>query len=341
MDTGRAPIRSGVEVRRAASAFAQPIRGYGALQLLTSFGPFIAVCVAMYLVYPISLLFTLALAVPAGVLLVRVFIVQHDCGHGSFFASTRANSIVGWACSLLTLTPFTSWARQHSLHHGSWSNLDRRKGADLYSACLTVNEYHALSRWRRLVHRLARHPLVANVLLPPLVFIVLYRVPFDTPRSWRRERHSVYLTNAALLALFCILAVLTEWREVLAIHVSIMIVASIVGVWLFSLQHRFETARWTRREEWDPADASMEGSSWFDVPRVLHWLTGNIGFHHVHHLNPRVPNYRLGAAHVAVQAIWPIEPLSLTNGLRAPWLALWDEARGRLVSFRDAARSSS
>src|SRR5690242_13816913 len=216
IDTGRTATRSGVEVRQAASVFAQPIRGQGALQLLTSFGPFIAACMAMYLVYPISLLLTLALAVPAGVLLVRVFIVQHDCGHGSFFASTRANSIVGWACSLLTLTPFTSWARQHSLHHGSWSNLDRRKGADLYSACLTVNEYHALSRWRRLVHRLARHPLVANVLLPPLVFIVLYRVPFDTPRSWRRERHSVYLTNAALLALFCILAVLTEWREVLA-----------------------------------------------------------------------------------------------------------------------------
>jgi omega-6 fatty acid desaturase (delta-12 desaturase) len=339
MHARRAPNRSGTEVRKAAAAFAQPIRGQGALQLLTSFGPFIAACAAMYLVYPISVWLALALALPTGALLVRVFIVQHDCGHGSFFASARANTIVGRACSLITLTPFANWARQHGLHHGNWSNLDRRKGADLYSACLTVREYLALSRWRRLLHRLPRHPLVANVALPPLVFLVLYRVPFDTPRCWVRERRSVHLTNAALAALFGTLALSIGWREVLTIHVSIMAVASILGVWLFSLQHRFETARWTRREDWNPMDASMEASSWFALPRVLHWLTGNIGFHHVHHLNTRVPNYRLGAAHEAVQALWPVTPLSLAGGIRAPWFTLWDEARGRLVSFREAARA--
>ena len=345
MQAPRAPDGSGVataqRVRTAASAFARPIRGQGALQLLTSFGPFLAACAAMYLVYPFSPALAVALALPTGALLVRVFIVQHDCGHGSFFASARANTIVGRACSLITLTPFANWARQHSLHHGNWSNLDRRKGADLYSACLTVREYLALSRWKRLLHRLPRHPLVANLLLPPLVFLVVYRVPFDTPRRWVRERRSVHLTNAALLALFGTLALSIGWREVLAIHVSIMIVASILGVWLFSLQHRFETARWTRREDWNPADASMEASSWFGLPRVLQWLTGNIGFHHVHHLNTRVPNYRLGAAHDAVQALWPIEPLSLMGGLRSPWLTLWDEARGRLVSFREAKRAAA
>ena len=341
MDAGRAPNRSGVEVRQAAAAFAQPIRGQGVLQLLTSFGPFIAACASMYLVYPISLPLTLALALPTGVLLVRVFIIQHDCGHGSFFASVRANAIVGRVCSLFTLTPFTNWARQHSLHHGNWSNLDRRKGADLYSACLTVREYLALSRWRRLLHRVPRHPLVANVLLPPLVFLVLYRVPFDTPRRWAHERRSVYFTNAGLLALLGSLALLAGWKEVMTIQVAVMIVASIVGVWLFSLQHRFETGRWVRRDEWNHVEASMEGSSWFDLPHVLHWLTGNIGFHHVHHLNPRVPNYRLGAAHAAVQALWPAEPLSLRGGLRAPWLTLWDEASGKLVGFRDAHRSAA
>lgn len=341
MDSERAPTRSGVEVRRAAATFARPIERQAALQLLTSFGPFIAACAAMYLVFPISPFLSLALALPAGALLVRVFIVQHDCGHGSFFASARANAIVGWACSLMTLTPFTNWARQHSLHHGNWSNLDRRKGSDLYSACLTVREYLALSRWQRLLHRVPRHPLVANVLLPPLVFLVLYRLPFDTPRRWVRERRSVHLTNAALLALFVTLALLLGWREVLAVQASVMVVASILGVWLFSLQHRFETARWTRRGDWDPSEASMEGSSWFRLPRVLHWMTGNIGFHHVHHLNPRVPNYRLGAAHDAVQVLWPVAPLSLMGGLRAPWLTLWDEAEGRLVSFRDAVRRPS
>jgi omega-6 fatty acid desaturase (delta-12 desaturase) len=341
MHASRAPNRLGVEVRKAAAAFAQPIRGRGALQLLTSFGPFIAVCASMYLVYPVSAWLALALALPTGALLVRIFIVQHDCGHGSFFASARANVLVGRACSLITLTPFTNWARQHSLHHGNWSNLDRRKGADLYSACLTVREYLALSRWKRLLHRLPRHPLVANLLLPPLVFLVLYRMPFDTPRHWLRERRSVHLTNAALLALFGALAVAFGWREVLAIHVSIMAVASILGVWLFSLQHRFETTRWKRRADWDPTEASMDASSWFALPHVLHWLTGNIGFHHVHHLNTRVPSYRLGAAHEAVQALWPVKPLTLGGGIRAPWFTLWDEAKGRLVSFREAARAAA
>jgi omega-6 fatty acid desaturase (delta-12 desaturase) len=340
MDADRAPTRSGVEARQAVAAFAKPIVGKGALQLLTSFGPFIAACVAMYLVYPTSPLLTLALAVPTGMLLVRVFIVQHDCGHGSFFASMRANAIVGRVCSLITMTPFANWARQHSLHHGNWSNLDRRKGADLYSACLTVREYRALSPWRRFLHRLPRKPLIANIVLPPLIFLVLYRLPFDTPRRWVRERRSVYLTNAALVAMFATLAETLGWQRVLTVHLPVMAVASIVGVWLFSLQHRFETARWTRREDWNPDDASMEGSSWFDLPRVLHWLTGNIGFHHIHHLNPRVPNYQLGAAHEAVQPLRPVAPLGLLGGLRAPSLALWDEDRNRLVSF-DAARSNA
>lgn len=339
MHSDQAPLHSGAEARQAAAAFAKPIRNDGAFQLLTSFGPFLAACAAMYLVYPLSPWLAVALALPTGALLVRVFIVQHDCGHGSFFASARANTLVGRACSLITLTPFANWARQHSLHHGNWSNLDRRKGADLYSACLTVREYLALPRGKRLLHRLPRHPLVANLLLPPLVFLVLYRVPFDTPRRWVRERRSVHLTNAALLALFAALALLLGWREVLTIHISIMVVASILGVWLFSLQHRYETARWARREAWNPAEASMEASSWFGLPRVLHWLTGNIGFHHVHHLNTRVPGYRLAAAHDAVQAVWPVEPLTLRGGMRAPWLTLWDEASGRLVSFREAART--
>jgi omega-6 fatty acid desaturase (delta-12 desaturase) len=336
MDADRALDSSGVEVRQAASVFAHATRGQAVLQLLTSFGPFVVACTAMYLVYPISLLLCLALALPTGALLVRVFIVQHDCGHGSFFKSASANAITGWTCSLFTFAPFVSWARQHGLHHGSWSNLDRRKGADLYSACLTVNEYLALSPGQRFLHRLPRSPLVANLLLPPLVFLVAYRLPLDTPRRWVRERRSVHVTNAALLALMGVLALLLGWQRVVVIHLSVLVVASIVGVWLFSIQHRFDTARWTRRGEWNASVASMEASSWLGLPRVLHWLTGNIGFHHVHHLNPRVPSYRLSAAHEAMQAVWPVEPLSLSRALRAPWLTLWDESRERLVGFRDA-----
>jgi omega-6 fatty acid desaturase (delta-12 desaturase) len=146
----------------------------------------------------------------------------------------------------------------------------------------------------------------------------------------------VHLTNLALVTLFGTLVALLGWQEVLLVHLPAMVVASILGVWLFSLQHRFETARWTAQADWNYVDAALAGSSWFNLPRALHWLTGNIGFHHIHHLNPRVPNYRLRAAHEAVLAVQPLQPLSLRNGLRAPWLTLWDEASGRLVRFRDA-----
>ncbi len=326
-------------MRRAAAAFARPQPWRSARQLVTAFGPFLAGCAAMYLVFPVSYPLVLLLAVPTGALLVRIFIVQHDCGHGSFFASRRANRLVGRLCSLVTLTPYANWARQHGLHHADWNNLDRTGGgSDIYSACLTVREYLALSRWRRLLYRLPRHPLIANLLLPPLVFVLLYRVPFDTPRAWTAERRSVYWTNAALVAMFGALVALLGWRQVLLVHLPIMAVASILGVWLFSLQHRFETARWTDRGKWSFVEAALDGSSWLGLPRALHWLTGNIGFHHVHHLNPHVPNYRLSEAHEAVQALRPVARLGLGGGLAAAFLTLWDEQRGRLVGFRDAAR---
>jgi omega-6 fatty acid desaturase (delta-12 desaturase) len=325
------------DLRRAVAAFAQPIARAGLLQLLTSFGPFTTGCATMYLVYPISCLLTLALALPTGVLLVRVFIIQHDCGHGSFFASRRANAIVGRLCSVMTLAPYANWGRQHGIHHANWNNLERDTGADIYSACLTMREYMVRSRWQRFLYRLPRHPLIAHLLLPPLVFVLVYRMPFDTPRSWGRERRSVHMTNAALVVLFGTLAMLLGWREVLIVHLPIMVVASIVGVWLFTLQHRFETARWMTNEDWNFVDAALHGSSWFSLPGPLHWLTGNIGFHHIHHLNPRVPNYRLRAAHEAMQTLRPSRPLGLRKGLGAPWLTLWDEARDRLVRFRDAA----
>jgi omega-6 fatty acid desaturase (delta-12 desaturase) len=203
----------------------------------------------------------------------------------------------------MTLTPFTSWARQHSMHHNSWNNLDHRKGSDLYSVCLTVREYRALTRWRRTLYRLPRHPLIANLLLPPLACVLPYRLPFSTPRTWRRERRSIGLTNAAIAAMFGILALLLGWREVLLVHLSIMIVASILGVWLFSLQHRLETTRWIQRTDWTPSGASMLGSSWFTLPRAPDCLSGNIGFHHIHHPSPRVPSHRLNSAGRAARAM--------------------------------------
>lgn len=337
MDNRRDLGPSDAALQQAVNSFAAPTIRMSIFQLLTSFGPFLAGCAAMYLVYPISPLLTLTLSLPTGALLVRVFIVQHDCGHGSFFASRAANTAVGRLCSLITLTPFANWRRQHAAHHANWNNLDRQSaGSDIYSACLTVREYQALTPWRRFLYRLPRHPLIANILLPPLVFVLLYRVPFDTPRTWTRERWSVHMTNLALVALFGVLVALLGWREVLLVHLPVMVVSSILGVWLFSLQHRFETSRWAGKSDWSFVEAALEGSSYFSLPRPLQWLTGNIGFHHVHHLNPRIPNYNLPAAHEAVSAFRSVPTLKFPAGLRATRLTLWDEQHARLVRFADA-----
>jgi omega-6 fatty acid desaturase (delta-12 desaturase) len=186
------PVSPESDPRTAAAGFRAPSLGKSLAQVATSFGGFLGVCAAMYLTIGISYWIAAALALVAAGFLVRIFIIQHDCGHGSFFRSRHANQALGMLCGFLTLTPYASWRRQHAGHHGVWNDLDRRQsGADIYSSCLTVAEYHALGRWRRRFYRFTRHPLVANVLLPPLVFILLYRVPFDTPKAWRRERRGV------------------------------------------------------------------------------------------------------------------------------------------------------
>lgn len=323
-------------LRCAVRPLARPVVWRSLLQLSTSFGPFLAACSAMHLAASVSTWLVLVLALPTGALMVRIFIVQHDCGHGSFFASRKANTIVGRLCSICTFTPYLNWSRQHRQHHAIWNNLDRDDdGSDIYSSCLTVRAYLALPPGRQHLYRLLRHPLVANVLIPPLVFLLLYRLPFDTPRAWRDERRSVYMTNLALALLLATLVVLLGWYAVLLVHVSVMVVASILGVWLFTLQHRFPGARWSGRGDWRFVDAALDGSSWFDLPPALRWLTGNIGFHHVHHLDQRVPNYRLAAAHETVIGIRAVPRLSVIEGLRAPCLVLWDEETRRLVRFCD------
>jgi acyl-lipid omega-6 desaturase (Delta-12 desaturase) len=321
-------------LRRAVARFAAPKVSASAWQFTTSLILFVAACAAMHWTYSYSYLLTLGLCVPAGGLLVRLFIIQHDCGHGAFFRSARANDYVGRLCSMFTWTPYANWRRQHAQHHGMWNNLDRRQsGADIYSSCLTVQEYHALPPWRRRLYRLGRHPLVANLLLPPLIFMLLYRVPFDTPAAWSRERHSVWATNLAILLLFIVGSMLLGLRQMLLVQIPVMVAASIIGVWLFSIQHRFERALWVRQSGWNATTASLEGASFLRLPKVLQWFTGNIGFHHIHHLNPRVPNYRLQECHKTVPGLASVPTLSLIDGIRALHLALWDEERGKMVRF--------
>ena len=323
-----------VDRRAVVAGFQDSALGTSLSQLATSLGGFFGLCAVMYLTVDVSFWLTLALALPAAGFLVRIFIIQHDCGHGSFFRSRTANHVVGGLCSVLTLTPYAAWRRQHAAHHGIWNDLDRRmSGMDIYSSCLTVAEYRALSPWRRRWYRISRHPLVANVLLPPLVFIVLYRVPFDMPASWWRERRAVYLTNVALVALFGALGLLVGFKQVAAVQLPVMIAASIIGVWLFSVQHRFEETLWARHEDWRFTTAALRGASHLRLPRLLRWFTGNIGLHHVHHFDPRIPNYRLQACHDASPTLQQAPVLTLWTGLRQGRFVLWDEDSGRMVGF--------
>lgn len=326
------------ELRREVARFQAPVLGDSLSQLGSSFGGFIAAWAAMYALSGVSFWLALVLAPLAAGFLVRIFIIQHDCGHHAFFRSRRANDLVGMACSLLTLTPYPSWRRQHAGHHGIWNDLDRRQsGADIYSSCLTVAEYTGLGPWARRWYRFTRHPLVANVLLPPLVFILLYRLPFDMPRSWRRERLMVHATTLALAATIGGLGMLLGFGRLAAVQVPITVLAAIAGVWLFSVQHRGDRTVWARHEAWDATSAALRSSTYLMLPKILQWFTGNIGFHHVHHLNPRVPNYRLQACHECIADRCDVPRLSFRDGLRALRLSLWDEERARMVTFREAA----
>jgi acyl-lipid omega-6 desaturase (Delta-12 desaturase) len=306
-------------------------------QLAVTAAPYAALVVFMYYsYYHISPWLSLALALPAAGFVVRLFIIQHDCGHGAYFKSRLANEVVGWLCSLTTFTPYALWRRHHANHHAVWNNLDKRPtGGDIYSGCLTLKEYEALSPMRQRLYRAALHPLVSQLLLPPVVFILVYRIPFDTPRKgWRKERLSVYMTNAVIAAVLLTLTLFLGWQPVLLVQLPTIAMASIIGVWLFSVQHRFEHSLWARQTDWTAAGAALHGSSWLRLPKVLQWFTGNIGFHHVHHLVPRVPNYRLQAAHRAEPAFAAnVTGLTLWQALRAPSFTLWDEAKGAMVRF--------
>lgn len=328
-------------LRRDVKRFQAPVPAASWSQLATSFGGFLAVSAAMHALMDVSYWLVLLLAPLAAGFLVRVFIIQHDCGHLAFFLSRRANDVVGMACSLLTLTPYHSWRRQHAGHHGVWNNLDRRQsGGDIYSHCLTLAEYRALSRRGRWWYRATRHPIVANLVLPPLVFTVLYRLPFDMPKSWRRTRWSVYLTNLALVGFYGGLGWALGVERLVLVQLPVLVLGSIIGVWLFSVQHRAEGAQWARDDAWDATTAALSGSIYLRLPGVLQWFTGNIGLHHVHHLSPRIPNYRLQECHDRTPGLHAVPAVSFRGGLRAMWFVLWDEEGGRMVTFSAAGSTA-
>ena len=298
--------------------------------------PYLALSVLMYRALDVSYLLVLAMAIPAAGFLVRSFIVFHDCAHGSFLGSKRANAWLGVGVGLLVFESFANWRHKHAVHHGTAGDLDRRGVGDVLT--LTVAEYQSSSWRQRLGYRLFRNPLVMFGLGPIYGMIVHPRL---VPRSARpRIRRSVIATNVALAVLVGALCWLVGWREFLLVQGPIMLLAGSTGVWLFYVQHQFEDTYWQNAGEWSYADAALRGSSHLRLPKLLQFFTGNIGLHHVHHLSTRVPNYNLQRAHDENPIFHGVPTLSLWTGLRAVRLKLWDEERRRLVTFAEARRAN-
>jgi omega-6 fatty acid desaturase (delta-12 desaturase) len=303
-------------------------------QVLNTLPPFFGLWYLMYLSLFQSYWLTLLLAVPTAGFLVRIFIIQHDCGHHSFFRGLRVNDLLGSFCGILTITPYYYWRRTHARHHVTSGNLNHRGQGDV--GVLTVEEYAALSRWGRLGYRLQRHPLIMFFLGATLYFVVLQRFTFGTPRSWRRERRSVYLTNLGILAVLGLAWWTVGLTAFFLVHVPVVMIAAAVGSWLFFVQHQYEDAYWEPDQTWDFHQSALEGSSFYRLPRVLQWFTGNIGYHHIHHLNSRIPNYNLPACYDEQPAFRHAVTFGLWESLRCAAMKLWDADNQRMVTFAEA-----
>jgi len=304
-------------VLRAAWQIINTIGSYLALWGLLRF----SLQVSWWLAVPVSLL--------AGGLLVRIFIIFHDCGHGSFFRSSRANDVLGFITGMLTFTPYYHWRWEHSIHHASAGDLDSRGTGDVWT--MTVQEYLEASNWKKFAYRLARNPIVLFFIAP--VFLFLIRQRFASSKASKRERHSVYAMNVAILAMMLVGCLWLGVVHFLVVQLIVLAVAGGAGVWMFYVQHQFEDVYWERGENWDFVEAALKGSSFYKLPRILQWFTGNIGFHHIHHLSPRIPNYNLARCHYANPLFLQVKPVTFWMSLKTLNYRLWDEKNRRLVGF--------
>ena len=279
---------------------------------------------------------TALLIIPLSGLLVRTFIIMHDCTHGSFLPWPKANDTIGFITGVLTFTPFAQWRREHAMHHASAGELDHRGVGDIVT--LTVTEYAARSRWSRLKYRVYRHPFVLFG-IGPLHMMILQRFRFNGPATGGKQQWNIWMTNAALVGVAAIAVLTVGWKPVFLLYLPAYYLAAAGGIWLFYVQHQFEEAYWERGQHWDYATAAITGSSHLRLPAVLNWFTGHIGLHHVHHLGPRIPNYRLKRAHEENPIFAEAPVLTLRTAWRTLGLTLWDEANKRMIGFREYRRT--
>jgi Fatty acid desaturase len=301
-------------------------------QLFTSFVPLVLLWYGSYLSLSVSYVLSLALGAVAAGFVIRTFIIFHDCCHQSFFKNRKANKIIGTIAGAITLTPYEQWKYSHSVHHATSSNLDKRGIGDIW--ILTVEEYNAASFWKKLQYRIYRNPVVMFGLGPVYVFLLLYR--FNRRGAKRKERINTHVTNLLIAALYALLIWLVGWQAFLLVQVPVFWLSGAMGIWLFYVQHQFEESYFEKEDEWSYVQAAIEGSSYYKLPKLLQWLTGNIGFHHVHHLSPKVPNYRLEEAHNATPPLQRATTITLRTSLESLRFKLWDERNRRFVRFKDA-----
>jgi acyl-lipid omega-6 desaturase (Delta-12 desaturase) len=318
-------------------AYGLPSAGRSIAQLLVTAAALALLWLGMWISLGHGYWITLLLAVPAAGFLLRLFVIQHDCGHGSLFRSRFANDLTGRVIGVFTLTPYDYWRQTHAAHHATSGNLDRRGIGDITT--LTVREYLELSRWRRLVYRLYRHPLVLFGVGPIYLFIVKHRLPLDMPLLRSGVWRNLLATNVGIVGLTAGLAILVGPMELLKLQLPIVLLAASAGIWLFHVQHQFEESYWQRDRTWSFYQAALQGSSYYSLPRLLQWFTASIGLHHIHHLCSRIPNYRLQQCLDENPELRQARRLTLVESLGCARLSLWNEETGRMIRFRDLRSS--
>jgi omega-6 fatty acid desaturase (delta-12 desaturase) len=316
--------------------YREPSQTRSLIELITTAGAFAASWLLIWAALGLGYWMSLFLTVPAAGFLVRLFMIQHDCGHGAFFRRRAVNDWVGRAIGVLTLTPYDIWRRSHAIHHAGSGNLERRGIGDINT--LTVREYLGLSRWRRLGYRLYRNPIVMFGFGPAYLFVLRHRLPIGTIRGGLQAWLSAMATNAAIALTVVGMMCLVGVEPFLLVHLPITLLAASIGVWLFYVQHQFENTYWARAPVWTVQEAALHGSSHYDLPHILRWFTANIGVHHVHHLSSRIPYYRLPRVLRDHPELCAVGRLTLLKSLACVRLVLWDERRCRLISFRELRR---
>ncbi|MFC5471137.1 fatty acid desaturase [Cohnella suwonensis] len=323
------------ELKKSAAPYSQTNIRASLRQIANTLLPFVLLWIAAYASLSVSYWLTVPIAVAAAGFLIRTFIIFHDCCHQSFFKNRKANDALGNILGIVTHFPYEQWKNAHNIHHSTSGNLDKRGVGDMW--VMTVDEYVASPPSRKLAYRLYRNPIVMLGFGPLFLFVVTYRM--NRKGAKKKEKMNTHFTTVAIAAVYALMGWLIGWQSLLLVQGPILLIAGMLGIWLFYVQHQFENSYFEHEEQWDYVNAAVEGSSYYRLPRLLQWITGNIGFHHVHHLSPKVPNYNLEKAHLAIPPLQKATTIDIRTSLRSLRFRLWDENAKTFIGFRDLKAS--